>query len=72
MVPDTGLLYAFEKINIRTIMTSKRQLSTEKAVPSKLWREVPCQGEPDLAHLPAGLLRSEPSGGSLGVWTEPK
>ena len=55
VAPEIGLLYALEKVNIRIIMTSKRPLSTEKAVPSLLWKEARYQAtKPSRLMCPEG------------------
>lgn len=40
VAPDIGLSCGLEKINSRTITTSKQPLCTEKALPSVFWKEV--------------------------------
>lgn len=40
VAPDIGLPSGLEKINSRTITTSKQPLCTEKALPSVFWKEV--------------------------------
>lgn len=46
VAPNIGHPCGLEKINSRTIMTSKQPLSTEKAVPSVLWKEVQYRASP--------------------------